>query len=203
MLTSRYTAALNRVIEPAVAGLARTGLSPSHLTVIGLGLVSASCLLLLLTRNRLLFCALVTASTLVDALDGAVARATGRVTKFGSYLDAMCDRYAEAAVLVTVASVTGYWLLSLAVLSGFLLVSYAKARAAMEVAVSNLEWPDLMERAERDALYIIGFSLSVLLPITPLGRDLFWWTLLLLAVLTHATVVQRIRRARRIIQERG
>ena len=203
MHASRYKAAVSRAIEPLARAFAGFGMSPSQLTLAGLGLVIASCLWLLVTGQRLVFCALVTAASLFDALDGAVARATGRVTKFGAYLDAMCDRYAEAAVLVTVAAVTGYWLLSLAVLSGFLLVSYAKARAAMEVAVSNLEWPDLMERTERDALYLIGFSLSVLLPLKPLGRDLFWWTLLLLAALTHATVVQRIRRARRIIQERG
>ena len=72
----------------------------------------------------------------------------------------------------------------------------------MEVRVSNMEWPDLMERAERDALFLIGLAASAVIPWRPLGRDLFWWTLLLLAVLTHLTVIQRVLRARRLIQER-
>lgn len=202
MLTSRYKAAFNRAIEPAAQAIARSGVSPSQLTLIGLGLVSASCLFLLLTGHRLIFCLMAAAAFLVDGLDGAVARAGGRATKFGAYLDAMCDRYAELAVMASAAAVTGYWGLSVAVISGSLLVSYAKARAAMEVAVSNLEWPDLMERAERDAVYLIGFALSAA-PVRLLGRDLFWWTLLLLAVLTHATVLQRMGRARQFIRSRG
>ncbi|MBI3324597.1 MAG: CDP-alcohol phosphatidyltransferase family protein [Candidatus Omnitrophica bacterium] len=144
-----------------------------------------------------------TLATLLDAVDGAVARAGGRSTKFGSYLDAVCDRYAEAMVVVAVAEVTGYWVLSTLMVIGALLVSYAKARAAMEVSVSNLEWPDLMERTERDVLYIAGLAASQLVPWKPAGRDLFWWTLLILVVLIHATVVQRMLRAKRLIRLRG
>ena len=82
-------------------------------------------------------------------------------------------------------------------------MSYAKARAAMEVAVSNLEWPDLMERAERSLLFGAGLVAGALVPWRPLGHDLFWWTLVLLALLTHLTVLQRALRARRYIRERG
>ncbi len=129
--------------------------------------------------------------------------AGGRVTKFGSYLDAMCDRYFDSVVVLSVAVVTGYWALSLIVLVGSLLVSYGKARAAMEVPVSNQEWPDLMERGERAVLYVGGLAAGALVPWRPLGHDLFWWALLLLAVLVHLTVLQRILRARRLIQERS
>jgi phosphatidylglycerophosphate synthase len=139
----------------------------------------------------------------LDVLDGAVARASGRVTKFGAYLDAICDRYVDAMVVLAAARVTGYWTLSLITLAGTLLVSYAKARAAMEVAVSNLEWPDLMERGERSAMFLGGLLASVLIPWQPLGRDLFWWTLLLLAILTHLTVAQRVLRARKLILRRS
>lgn len=139
----------------------------------------------------------------LDALDGAVARASGRVTAFGAYLDAMCDRYVEALIVLTGAMLSGYWLLSSLVLAGAMLVSYAKARAAMEAPVSNLEWPDLMERTERGYCYLAGLVVSQLVGWRPFGRDLFWWTLAVLAVLIHATVVQRIVRARRLIQERA
>jgi phosphatidylglycerophosphate synthase len=166
-------------------------------------LSSGLCVWLVRCRAILPFCGVMLLVGLLDGLDGAVARAGGRVTRFGSYLDALCDRYVEAIVLIAVASVTGYWALSMVVLAGAQLVSYAKARAAMEAPVSNLEWPDLMERAERSLLFLAGLAASQWLPWVILGKDLFWWTLAVLAVLIHLTVLQRARRARRLILERA
>ena len=203
MLTTRYKAALNRVFEPPARWVARLGIGPSVVTVGGLALIVASCLWLLLTRRIFSFCVLVTLASLLDALDGAVARVSGRVTKFGAYLDAVCDRVGEATVIISVASVTGTWRLSAIMLAGAMLVCYTKARAAMEVPVENLEWPDLMERAERGTIYIVGLALSRFIPWRPLGRDLFWWTLAVLTVLIYATVLQRLLRAKRLIQARG
>jgi len=165
-------------------------------------LATLLCLVFLRTREVIPFCVAMAAVGCLDGLDGAVARASGRVTQFGAYLDAMADRYVEAAVVITVASVTGYWVLSSLVLVGALLVSYAKARAAMEVPVANQEWPDLMERTERGTLFLTGLLVSALLPWQPLGRDLFWWTLVVLAALVWLTVIQRVLRARRLILSR-
>jgi phosphatidylglycerophosphate synthase len=177
--------------------------SPSAVTIGGAVLVLASCVFLLLTRRVAVFCVLVGLSALSDAIDGALARHTGRASRFGAYLDAMCDRYVEAVVVLTVAAVTGYWLLSMLMIVGALLVSYAKARAAMEVPVDNREWPDLMERTERFVVFLVGLLLGQALGVTLLGRDLFWWTLLGLSTLIHLTVVQRILRARRFILTRA
>ncbi len=202
MLATRYKAAFNQLFDPVARGLSRKGISPSAVTLSGLVLGGACCLFLLATRRILPFCILVTLASLFDAVDGAVARVSGRLTRFGAYLDAMCDRYAESAVALSVAWVTGYWALSMVMLVGALAVSYAKARAALEVPISNTEWPDLMERAERDVLYIVGLAASQLLPWKPLGKDLFWWTLVVLGVLIHATVIQRVLRAKRLIGAR-
>ena len=203
MLTTRHKAALNRFFEHPARWMVRLGLGPSTVTVGGLALVGASCLFLLVTRRIFSFCVLVTLASLLDALDGAVARVSGRVTKFGAYLDAVCDRVGEAIIIIAVASVTGDWLLSAIVLAGAMLVSYTKARAAMEVPIANLEWPDLMERTERGTIYLVGLALSSFIPWRPFGRDLFWWTLVVLAVLVSATVLQRILRARRLIEARS
>ncbi|MBI2104832.1 MAG: CDP-alcohol phosphatidyltransferase family protein [Candidatus Omnitrophica bacterium] len=203
MLTSRYKAVINRGFEPLAAGLARAGIPPAAITLAGPLLTSLVCLWFVRTRAVLPFCAAMVVVGCLDGLDGALARAGGRVTKFGAYLDALCDRYVEGMVVLAAAAVTGYWLLSMAALTGALLVSYAKARAAMEVPVSNLEWPDLMERAERSLLFGAGLVAGAVVPWAPLGRDLFWWTLALLALLTHLTVLQRALRARRFIRERG
>ena len=203
MLASRFKASCDQWLRPLAGRLVAWGVSPTALTVAGLAGVAASCAVLLITGRVLLFCVLVTAASLFDAMDGAVARLGGRVTNAGAYLDAMCDRLGEALIVISVAWVTGYWLLSCVVLTGALLVSYAKARAAMEVRVSNLEWPDLMERTERGLCYLLGLAASALMPWKPFGRDVFWWTLAALAVLIYATVIQRMRRAMGLIRRRA
>ena len=203
MLTTRYKPVVNRVLRPIASLVVRTGIHPSTITLAGPILGSIACLIFLRTHSVLPFCATIIVVGCLDGLDGAVARMSGRETKFGGYLDAMADRYFEAIVAMTVAIVTGYWLISMMVLVGSLLVSYAKARAAIEVSVSNLEWPDLMERTERGILFIAGFAVSALTSWRPFGHDLFWWTLVILAILVHVTVVQRVLRARRIIEARG
>ena len=203
MLITRYKHVVNRLLAPLAAGIARSGISPSAITLATPILTSVICLVFVRTGAVIPFALAILVVGCLDGLDGAVARAGGRVTKFGAYLDAMCDRYVELLVGLSAAYVTGYWILSIAVLAGSLLVSYAKARAAMEVAVSNQEWPDLMERTERSVLFLAGLAAGRLISWRPLGRDLFWWTLLLLTVLIHATVLQRILRARRLILERS
>lgn len=202
VLATRYKASLNRCLEPLAEAITRAGVSPTVMTLAGPLLTVPICLWFVQTAAILPFCLMMALVGSLDVLDGAVARVSGRVTKFGAYLDAVCDRYVDAMVVLAAARVTGYWTLSLITLAGALLVSYAKARAAMEVSVSNLEWPDLMERGERSALFLLSLAASVLVPWQPLGRDLFWWTLLLLAVLTHLTVVQRVLRARGFIRGR-
>ena len=202
MLATRAKSAVSRVLEPLAQALARRGVSPTVLTLAGLIGSALVCLLFLRTRAVIPFCLATAAVGSLDALDGAVARASGRVTSAGAYLDALCDRYVEMMVVGSVAYVTGTWALSMAVLAGALLVSYAKARAAMETRIENQAWPDLMERPERAALFLGGLLLSRLVPWRPLGHDLFWWTLVFLAVLIHLTVAQRVRRARRLIRAR-
>ena len=203
MLTRRYKSSLDRILSPLARRLATWRISPTILTGAGVALVMCSCVVLIVTRRVVLFCVLALLASLFDALDGAVARLSGRVTKSGAYLDAMCDRLSEMLIVVSVAWVTGYWLGSFLVAVGALLVSYAKARTAMEVPVSNLEWPDLMERTERGVFYLTGLVASAVLPWKPLGRDLFWWTLVVLAVLIYATAIQRMQRAVRLIRARG
>ncbi|MBI4549973.1 MAG: CDP-alcohol phosphatidyltransferase family protein [Candidatus Omnitrophica bacterium] len=202
MITSKYKPVFDRALRGAARAAAATGVSPNQLTLAGLALGIFSCLYLLWSRNLAVFAWLALIFGLLDGLDGAVARFTGKTSKFGSYLDAMCDRYYEIFVLFSVAHVTGYWGPASAMLSGSLLTSYAKARAAMEVSVSNSEWPDLLERAERSVIFVGGLFLSQIFPRLFFGRDLFYWTLILLAAGTHFTAFQRIFRARKIIAAR-
>ena len=203
MITTRYKDFFDKKFEGVARGLIALGITPNQLTLIGLLLGVLACVFLILTRNLFLFSLLAAAFGCVDALDGLVARLTQKVSKFGSYLDALCDRYYEAVVVLAVAYVTGYWVLSFMVITGSLIVSYAKARASMEVPVSNTEWPDFMERTERDVIFASGLLLSRIIRVKFWGHDLFFWTLVFLAAAIHATAVRRILRARKLILARG
>jgi phosphatidylglycerophosphate synthase len=202
LVTSSYRIYLDELTAIPARWLARMKVTPNVLTLIGLGGTVASCLYYLITRETLIYCGLLLAWGACDLLDGAVARLTGQTTRWGSYLDAMADRYAEAAVALTVAWVTGHWLLIGVVVVGALLTSYAKARASMEVQITNREWPDLLERGERSLVFVAGLGGSAMMPRLWLGHDLFWWTLVALAAAIHMTVVQRMWRARHLIRTR-
>lgn len=200
MLDGYYKATTDRFWNFLAAGLARGGLSPNQITVIGLLLVLASCGLYAMNRNTLWFGILLALSFAFDGLDGAVARITNRTSKFGGYLDAVIDRYQEAAVFLTLAVVEGLWLPCFLALTGSLFISYNKARAAVEIAIDNDKWPDLLERLERIVV------LCALLIVDPVLNDIFAlegqilrYGLWGLAILTHITAIQRFFRARRLI----
>ena len=119
-----------------------------------------------------------------DALDGAVARLHGETTVFGGFLDSLLDRYAEAFILVAI-TVSGlcdaFW--GCVTLVGSLLVSYVRARA--EAAGAKMEAVGLAERAERILILSVASFVAF-----------FWlnalnWSVIILAVLTNFTVLQR------------
>ncbi|MDQ6672369.1 MAG: CDP-alcohol phosphatidyltransferase family protein, partial [Chloroflexota bacterium] len=126
-----------------------------------------------------------------DTLDGALARATDRVTVFGAFLDSVCDRYAEAAVFLglvwwfqTTVNSLGVALAYLA-LVGSVMVSYARARAeGVGLQAADVGW---FQRPERIILLGMGLLIAQFIPgalIVVLG---------LLAILTTVTVLQRVR----------
>ena len=204
MLTSRYKTRFIALTAGPARGLIALRISPDVLTWCGVIGTALSCAYyLLVQRNTLLFCGLVLACGLCDAMDGAVARLSWRTSRWGSYLDAMADRAGETMIALTVAVATGYWLLISALLAGSLLISYAKARAGMEVAISNTEWPDMMERTERGLIFLAGLAASALVPRLWRGHDIFWWSLVGLVAAVYATLLQRIARARRLIRTRA
>jgi len=130
-------------------------------------------------------------SGFLDALDGVLARLYGKVTVFGGFLDSLLDRYADAFVLVGIIlgwlTTAPLWLFcGLATLMGSLLVSYSRARA--EAAGVRMESVGVAERAER----IIILVAASLLSIVPGWADALRWSMLLLAVLTNLTVLQRV-----------
>ena len=165
------------------------GLTPNHVSV--LGLIFAGFAALAYSQWRLNHVLLIVApalmliSGLFDALDGVIARVYGEATTFGGFFDSLLDRYADAVVLcgIMLGGLTHFaW--GLAALMGSLMVSYARARA--EAAGVKMESVGLAERAERIVILAMVSFLSYV------WLDALDWGILLLAVLTNLTVVQRV-----------
>jgi len=164
------------------------GLTPNQVSILGIALAVLSAITYWQWKinSFLLILAplLMLASGLLDALDGALARLYGEATNFGGFFDSLLDRYADAIIIcgIILGGLTEVsW--GLAALMGSLLVSYARARA--EAAGVKMESVGLAERAERLVLLALASFLSF-----------FWlealgWGVLVLAILTNLTVIQR------------
>ena len=175
--------------EPA-RWLGRLGFSPNALTIIG-SLLTASVGLLIAQGWFVAATLCLWLFSATDTLDGALARATNRVTVFGAFLDSVCDRYAEAAVfsgLLWWYQSTGQPLgvtLTYLALVGSLMVSYARARAeGVGLQAADVGW---FQRPERIILLGLGLLFAPLFP------PLLLLVLAALAVLTTVTVLQRVR----------
>jgi CDP-diacylglycerol--glycerol-3-phosphate 3-phosphatidyltransferase len=121
-----------------------------------------------------------------DVLDGAVARVTGQVYRYGAFLDSTIDRYAEGftyvALLYYFLFPGGHHLeamLVIAALTGSLLVSYVRARAQSLGFVCD---GGILARPERVVITVLGLLVPILLV------PVLW----VLAVLTNVTALQRI-----------
>lgn len=164
--------------------LARLGLTPNTVTAIGLVLNLLVAAILARGELQLAGVMLLIASGF-DMLDGAVARATGSVTKFGGFLDSTLDRYSESivygGVLIYLLNTSDFYagaILVFAATTGSLLISYARARAEAAGFRASV---GLLARPERVLVLVIGLLTGQLVA-----------ALWILAIGTHLTVVTRI-----------
>lgn len=150
--------------RPAVRFLARTSITPSVITWFGFS-VSIGAAVLIATEHIFAAGFVVLFSGFLDILDGALARHTNQVTRFGSVLDSTLDRVSDAVPLLGILvfylffgdqSTVGILLVCLALI-GSPLVSYIRARAealGLECKIG------LFTRAERIIVLAVGLLLS-------------------------------------------
>ena len=153
--------AAQRIIDAIVRWLAMGHINPNILTVIGVSLNVGCGLLFGMGRFFSAGIALIVAN-LFDMLDGQVARLSGRVTRFGGFLDSSLDRLSDMVVFVglmvfyardTPAHSTLNVFLAGAGLMGSVMVSYASARAESLIPKCDVGF---LRRPERVVLFIIG-----------------------------------------------
>ncbi|MFU0507326.1 CDP-alcohol phosphatidyltransferase family protein [Pseudaminobacter sp. NGMCC 1.201702] len=175
--------------------IASQNITPNQITLVGLVLVAFNCALFVYHRNTFFFGTSLIVAYLFDTLDGVVARAQGKSTKFGGYLDAVVDRYQEVITYLVLGWVLDQWLVVFLVITGSMLTSYNKARAAIEIAVDNKGWPDLLGKPARLFFLCVALIGDSNLPWLLTG------TLWGLAIMTHFTALQRIARADLLIKQ--
>jgi len=182
------------------------GLSPNQVSTIGIICALFSALLYWNSQfyQPIQIAAIIflLASGFFDALDGAIARIYGEATSFGGFLDSLLDRYADAVVfsgiilgglcdpIGPIGPVAGF-----AALTGSLLVSYARARA--EAAGVKMETVGIAERAERIIILTAASLLNLI------WREALGLGMIVLAILTNLTVLQRVVYFRRSKEEAG
>src|SRR2546425_2016069 len=178
------------VADSVARTIAYPAVTPNLLTVVGF-LLTCGVALLIARGWEQLGGVLVIVVGLFDMLDGAMARVSGRKTRFGGFLDSTLDRCSEAVLLAGV-----YWahqspemgLLVIWVLAGSLMVSYTRARAEyfqVDCEVGLLPRP---QRVVVLAAGLISGYVTVALGV--------------LAVFTTITTLQRILHTRRALEGR-
>lgn len=181
MVSERLRVLLSGLTLAVGLTLGKTGLSPDVFTWVGFVAVVASAVVLGAGYPQLAGVALI-GSLLLDSMDGAVARATGKVTRFGAFLDSTLDRWSEVAIFGGMAVLLREsWIDQLLILwaaCASLLVSYTRARAESIGAECK---EGFFTRFERMAVVILGL---LFLQLTLANA--------VIAVLASLTAVQRV-----------
>jgi CDP-diacylglycerol--glycerol-3-phosphate 3-phosphatidyltransferase len=202
-LKQAYTDEARRLASRSMNGLAQTRLTPTALTISGVLLcIAGSVVVHFQYHDHLLFywfgAAVFVVGSALDILDGALARAGGKTTPFGAFIDSTTDRIGEAFMLGSIGLVfaregneTALAFAFAAVAASFL-VSYTRARAE---ALGLRGDVGIGSRAERVIVITVG------LLVAPWGG--LQWAIYLLAATAWVTVAQRVWSVRTQLAERA
>jgi archaetidylinositol phosphate synthase len=130
----------------------------------------------------------------VDLLDGMVARASGRVTAFGGFLDSTIDRFADFTVIAVFgfAGIVSWSIVAPLLLLSFL-ISYIRSRTELAAKGKLVAAVGLVERTERLIVIFLALVLQLLFPGTTLWElNLAELAFVVLGILSAYTVGQRI-----------
>ncbi len=165
--------------------IAKTKITPDQLTIIGFLFNCIVAYFIAVGRFGFIITGvLIWIAGFFDALDGSVARITGRVTVFGNFIDSVIDRYSDSAIYFGIlahflrSGRTEYVLLTAIAIIGSMAISYTRAKAESLGLKCEV---GMMPRTVR--IIILGGSFC--------AGEVFWG-LLIIAVFSHLTVLQRI-----------
>lgn len=188
VIDMRIRPRITRFLEPVGKALAAVGMTPTAMTILGLVVVIAGAVVIAAGALRT-GALIVLLGSLLDGLDGAVARASDRVTARGAFLDSAFDRFGEIAAFaglgVFMAGASRVMLLIVLAVGGALMVPYMRARAEAEGYDGR---GGLMGRAERIILFSMGLALGYVEPMLWIFVTLVWLTVVVRFVKTYRSI---------------
>ena len=200
-LKQTYQQGARRLASRSITGLARTRVTPNALTAAGVTLCAAAAALVYLEyRGEVFFwlgATVFVIGSVLDILDGALARQSGKGTPFGAFLDSTTDRVSEGFVLGAIALVfmregnEVALAFAIAAIGGSFLVSYTRARAEALGLRGDVGFGD---RATRVVVITAGLVLA------PWGA--LQWSIYALTAMAWITVVQRVLSVRAQLRNR-
>ena len=209
-------ARIKRAFEPIALGLGRLGLTPDGLTLVGFGITVVGAVLLgaqlWLLGGLVVFC-----GGVFDMFDGTLARATGKVSVLGAFMDSVFDRFGEAVVyvgLIAGLQAAGWAagvVLAAAAMAAAFMVSYtrSKSEGLGFTAGTGMAAIGVMPREVRLVILSLGLVLAGVLGTTattgspsvagvptPTGIVVLEGALAIIAIGATITVIQRILHVR-------
>jgi phosphatidylglycerophosphate synthase len=185
-----------RISRPLARLLALTPVTPNQVSIFSLGVAVVACLAFISGYN-IAAAILAQASSIIDGIDGDLARLKKMTSAFGGFMDSILDRYTDALIILGLTMwsagdearlsvwVTGFW-----ALAGTFAVTYTRAR--VENLPRNVFDRGLMSAASRDVRLLIVMIGSLA------GQGFV--TLSILAYLTNLVVIIRMIHARRALK---
>ncbi len=172
-------------VMPIARAIAKSGASPNLVTVLGLAISFLAPPLALVAPYAVPI--VIALSSYMDAIDGAIARLTGRVSRRGAFLDSFSDRVEELMYAIALG-IMGIPMVAIAIfIATSYLISYL--RALGELRGIKMEGIGLFERGER---ILVVLATSILLVFLGGGPTSLPSLLIYLAIaLNIATVIQR------------
>jgi CDP-diacylglycerol---glycerol-3-phosphate 3-phosphatidyltransferase len=203
-MMDRFKAFWQKVISPIAHLLIRLGVSPDAVTLVGTLGVCAGALVFFPRGDLLVGVLVITAFVFSDLIDGYMARLTGKVSRFGAFLDSTLDRIGDGAIFGGLALYFAgpgdsevYLVLALVCLVMGGVTSYARARAE---GLGFRAKVGIAERADRLVAILVMTGLAAIFELPILMHVALW----VLAAASTVTVVQRIWVVRRqALAEKG
>jgi CDP-L-myo-inositol myo-inositolphosphotransferase len=177
-----------KMSEPMARLLAKTQVTPNQMTWAAFGIALLSFVSFILGYN-IIAGLLVQLSSIVDGIDGSLARLKGMTSEFGSFLDSVLDRYADILIVLGLTlwslaheTYPGIWLAGMLAITGIICISYTRARISPNHRhLFDKGFKSLASRDIRLFLIMLG---------AVIGQAYF--CLIVLAVLTNVVVFYRL-----------
>ncbi len=177
-----------RISDPIAKLLARTRTTPNQISWAAFGLAVISFLSFIYDFN-IAAGLLAQFSSIIDGVDGSLARLKGMSSDFGGFLDSIIDRYADVLVMLGLTIWSGcnevyphFWLAGFLAISGTIGVSYSRARASGE----------LRHHFDRGVLSLASRDIRLLIVMIGAIISQGYFSLIVISTLTHLVIISRL-----------